>query len=80
MRVPSLLLVLAATAAAAGTARAEDPPKPPAPPAAKAPEPKKAPGEVVRGIDWQTDFDAARALAAKSGKGVLVYLTPEWFH
>ena len=70
VHLATFLLIVAALPAA----RAGDDPKPPA-----APE-KSAPADIVKGIAWQSDFDTARALAKKEGKGVLVYLTPSWFH
>jgi hypothetical protein len=30
-------------------------------------------------LTWSSDYDAAKALAAKEKKGLLVYLTPDWF-
>ncbi len=32
------------------------------------------------GIAWTKDYEAARAQAEKEGKGLLVYLTPDWFN
>ncbi|MCK6480892.1 MAG: thioredoxin family protein [Planctomycetes bacterium] len=71
-------LALAAAAALAPAApAAEDPPPPPAPAGEAAPPAAPAPAEIA----WETDFAAARAKAAKEGRGLLVYLTPdpEWF-
>jgi hypothetical protein len=34
---------------------------------------------AVEGIRWTKDWEAAKAQAAKENKGLLVYLTPDWF-
>jgi hypothetical protein len=60
-------LALASLAAYAGPVRADDG-KPDAKPAADA-----------KILTWSSDYDAAKALAAKEKKGLLVYLTPDWF-
>jgi hypothetical protein len=65
-------IVLAASALAcvfgAASARADD---------AK-PDAKGAAAEAKL-LTWSSDYDAAKALAAKEKKGLLVYLTPDWF-
>lgn len=30
-------------------------------------------------IPWQHDLSAARKLAKKEGKGLFIYMTPDWF-
>ena len=42
-------------------------------------EPETKPAAAESGIAWQKDYDAAKAQAAKEKKGLLVYLTPDWF-
>jgi hypothetical protein len=60
-------LALAALAWAAAPALAEDP-APAAPPA-----------DAAKLLTWVKDYDAAKAQAKKEGKGLFVYLTPDWF-
>ncbi len=62
-----------ALALLAGAAAAQDAPAAPPAPAAPEAAPDSSP------IPWEKDYAAAKEKAAKEGKGVLVYLTPDWF-
>jgi len=66
-----------ALALVAGTAAAQD--TPPPPPAAPEGVSAAAPAADASPIPWERDFAAAKEKAAKEKKGLLVYMTPDWF-
>ncbi|MHC4923581.1 MAG: hypothetical protein ACYTG4_05820 [Planctomycetota bacterium] len=39
-----------------------------------------AEAKTDEGIAWTKDYEAAKAQAEKEGKGLLIYLTPDWFN